>query len=183
MISAAASIVASSARRQDLVRLVSTDGADSGFAAGHAHIEAIMEHLASVEATNEAAFQRVLDRLARGAPGGALVVVVALVGQAELERLARLRPRFGSLSIVQFDRSSWDPTAPPASTPDRAGVLPITSAAPFAATWNRSARPTRRASSGWRAPGKAPVTAASTGPAATDRASGDDWDRWARFPR
>ena len=79
VISAAASIVASSAKRQDLVRLVSTDGADSGFAAGHAHVEAIMEHLASVEATNEAAFQRVLDRLARGAPGGALVVVVALV--------------------------------------------------------------------------------------------------------
>ena len=27
---------------------------------------------------------------------------------AELERLGRLRPRFGSLTIVQFDRSSWD---------------------------------------------------------------------------
>ena len=73
----AASIVAAGARRQDLVRLVTTDGADSGFAAGHAHVEAIMEHLASVEATNDAGFQRVLDRLARSAGGGALVVVVA----------------------------------------------------------------------------------------------------------
>jgi uncharacterized protein (DUF58 family) len=180
VISAAASIVASSAKRQDLVRLVSTDGADSGFAAGHAHIEAIMEHLAAVEATNEAAFQRVLDRLARGAPGGALVVVVALVGQAELERLARLRPRFGSLSIVQFDRSSWDPTAPPSPGPDRPGVLPITSAAPFAATWNRNVRPTRRASSTWRAPAKTPVIATT---ATGDRGGADDWDRWARFPR
>ncbi|HVN50223.1 MAG TPA: DUF58 domain-containing protein [Acidimicrobiales bacterium] len=178
VISAAASIVASSARRQDLVRLVSTDGADSGFAAGHAHIEAIMEHLAAIEATNDAAFQRVLDRLARGAPGGALVVVVARVGQAELERLARLRPRFGSLTIVQFDRSSWDPSAPPAGGPDRAGVLRITGAATFAATWNRSVRPTRRTSTAWRPPAKAPVTAASK-----PGDGGDDWDRWARFPR
>ena len=187
VISAAASIVASSARRQDLVRLVSTDGADSGFAAGHAHIEAIMEHLAAVEATNEAAFQRVLDRLARGAPGGALVVVVALVSQAELERLARLRPRFGSLSIVQFDRSSWDPSAAPPGGPARAGILPITSTAPFAATWNRAARPTRQASSGWQAPAKSEVAAGARVGVAPSDAEGtdgvDDWERWARFPR
>ncbi len=67
VISAAASIVSAGAHRQDLIRLVSTDGADSGFAAGHAHIEAIMEHLASVEAANDAGFRRVLDRLARSA--------------------------------------------------------------------------------------------------------------------
>ncbi len=64
-----------------------------------------------------------------------------LVGQAELERLARLRPRFGSLTIVQFDRSSWDPAATPVPSAPREGVMPITSAAPFAATWNRAARP------------------------------------------
>ena len=184
VISAAASIVAAAGRRQDLIRLVSTDGADSGFAAGHAHLEAIMEHLASVEATNEANFQRVLDRLARGAPGGALVVVVAAVRQGELERLARLRPRFGSLTIVQFDRSSWDPDAQPDTSPARGNVLRVTSAAPFAATWNRAIRPRRATSSGWRPPAKAAV--ASTVPAASDDdgpEAVDDWDRWARFPR
>jgi uncharacterized protein (DUF58 family) len=183
VISAAASIVATSGRRQDLVRLVSTDGADSGFAAGHAHVEAIMEHLASVEATNEAAFQRVLDRLARGAPGGALVVVVALVSQPELERLARLRPRFGSLTIVQFDRSTWDPLAVPAPVVPRKGVMPITSAASFAATWNRSARPTRQSSSGWKAPARvsASVPGSSGTAEAGDAVGVDDWDRWARF--
>jgi uncharacterized protein (DUF58 family) len=178
VISAAASVVASSGRRQDLVRLVSTDGADSGFAAGHAHIEAIMEHLASVQATNEAAFQRVLDRLARGSPGGSLVVVVALVSQPELERLARLRPRFGALTIVQFDRSSWDPSAPPPVTHPGSGVLTISGAAPFANVWNRSIRP-GRVGTGWTGPSKvaAAATAPSTPPAA------DDWDRWARWSR
>jgi uncharacterized protein (DUF58 family) len=175
VISAAASLVASSARRQDLVRLVSTDGADSGFAAGHAHVEAIMEHLASVEATNEAAFQRVLDRLARGAPGGALVVVVtALAGQAEVERLARLRPRFGALTIVCFDRSSWDRSAVPTPVLGR-GVVTVTGDAPFAETWNRTVHPSRRARSGWRKP--APVSSAAVAAGAEDV---DDWDRWDR---
>jgi len=174
VISAAASLVASSAKRQDLVRLVSTDGADSGFAAGHAHVEAIMEHLASVEATNEAAFQRVLDRLARGAPGGALVVVVALAGQAELERLARLRPRFGALTIVQFDRSSWDPSVTPGRSSGR-GVITITGEAGFADTWNRTVHPARRATGGWRRP--APVSPAAVAAGAEDV---DDWARWNR---
>ena len=180
VISAAASIVASSARRQDLVRLVSTDGADSGFAAGHAHIEAIMEHLASIEATNEAAFQRVLDRLARGAPGGALVVVVALVGQAELERLARLRPRFGSLVDRPVrPRRRWDPTEPAADGPDRSGVLRITGAAPFAAP-GTAPRARRRRAALVEGAGQGPGHRGRS-PAAED--GSDDWDRWARFSR
>lgn len=181
VISAAASVVAASAKRQDLVRLVSTDGADSGFAAGHAHVEAIMEHLASVEATNEAAFQRVLDRLARGAPGGALVVVVALATPAELEQLSRLRPRFGALTIVAFDRSSWDRSASVGTAPVR-GVIPVTRAASFADTWNRSVRPTRRGQSGWRRPAPTVVAAAARpadGPG-HQPPEVDDWDRWDR---
>ncbi len=112
VISAGASIVTANARRQDLVRLVSTDGGDSGFAAGHPHVESILEHLASVAPTNEANYRRVIDRLARSSTGGALVVVVALMPGAELEQLVRLRNRFGSLRIVQFDPSSWGSTGP-----------------------------------------------------------------------
>lgn len=145
VISAAASIVTASARRQDLVRLVATDGSDSGFAAGHAHVESILEHLASIEATNGASYRRVVDRLVRSSTGGALVVVVALVEPAELERITRLRNRFGSLRVVQFDPSSWGatgPVAPPRAPVD--GILRVTAAAPFADTWNRAVRPDRR---------------------------------------
>ncbi len=45
-ISAAASVVHSAWRRRWPVRLVTSDGADSGLAAGHAHTEAILERLA-----------------------------------------------------------------------------------------------------------------------------------------
>jgi uncharacterized protein (DUF58 family) len=176
VISAGASIITAGARRQDLVRLVSTDGADSGFAGGHAHVEAIMEHLASVEATNDSGFQRVLDRLTRSAAGGALVVVVALASPADLERLARLRRRFGSLTIVQFDRSAWDPSAPVA-TGGLGGeaLMRITSGASFADSWNQATRPSRRPAMSWSAPGTAAAAAVAAAEAATD-----DWDRWAR---
>ena len=49
-VSAAASIVAATARRHDLIRLVTTAGSDSDFAPGSDHVEAIMEHLAVVPA-------------------------------------------------------------------------------------------------------------------------------------
>lgn len=145
VISAAASILSANARRQDLVRLVSTDGGDSGFAAGHAHVESILEHLASVHATNEANYRRVIDRIARSSTGGALVVVVAQMPSVELEQVVRLRNRFGSLRIVHFDPSSWGSTgAAPADMPPREGIIHVTAALPFAEAWNRTVRPYRR---------------------------------------
>ncbi len=145
VISAAASIVSANARRQDLVRLVSTDGGDSGFAAGHAHVESILEHLASVQATNDANHRRVIDRLVRSSTGGALVVVVAMMPANELEQVFRLGSRFGSLRIVQFDPSSWGSTGPiAASAPTRENIIRVTASMPFATAWNRSVRPDRR---------------------------------------
>jgi uncharacterized protein (DUF58 family) len=145
VISAGASIITANAHRQDLVRLVSTDGGDSGFAAGHPHVESILEHLASVAPTNEANYRRVIDRLARSSTGGALVVVVALMPGAELEQLVRLRNRFGSLRIVQFDPSSWGSTGPVGSTgPTREGIIHVTAAQPFAEAWNAAVSTRRR---------------------------------------
>lgn len=153
VISAAASIVTAGARRQDLVRLVATDGADSGFAAGHAHVESILEHLASVQACNDANHRRVIDRLARSSGGGALVVVVALTPPAELDQLVRLGNRFGSLTIVQFDPSSWGSTGPVAApSPVRQGVIRVSADAPFASAWNRAVRPSSRGPGRWDRP-------------------------------
>lgn len=135
-ISAAASIVTASWRREDLVRLVSTDGTDSGFAVGHAQVEALMEHLATVEAADEGAFRHVVDRLARSGAGGALVAVVSEMPARELEALNRLRGRFGSLTVVRFDRSSWDHDAPETAQPAGDGsTVVVTRSTPFPAAW------------------------------------------------
>lgn len=144
VISAAASIITANAKRQDLVRLVATDGADSGFAAGHAHVESILEHLASVEATNEANHRRVVDRLSRSSTGGALVVVGASMPSGELDRIARLRNRFGSLRIVQFDPSSWGATAPTGTHSRGEGTIHVTASRSFPDAWNAAVGGRRR---------------------------------------
>ncbi len=139
-VSAAASIVNASARRQDLVRLITSDGHDTGFAAGHAHVEAIMEHLAAVQVSHDAAFLRVVDQMARSATGGALIVVGAMMRQEETDRIARLRNRYGSVTVVLFDRSCWDPLVPEPPLARGGGVLRITRANGFAETWSKAMR-------------------------------------------
>jgi uncharacterized protein (DUF58 family) len=147
VISAVASIVAAGSRRQDLVRVAVTDGFDSGFAAGNAHVERILEHLARMTASNDAGFRRMLDSLARTSTGGALVVVGADLAPTDVERIARLRRRFGSVTLVKFDPASYGATGPMATPPPaREGVLRIATA-PFAATWDQAFardRPRRR---------------------------------------
>ena len=138
-VSAAASVVAATARRHDLIRLVATDGSDSDFAPGSDHIEAIMEHLAVVPATSAGSLRRSVEMLGRRSSGGALVVIVADVPGADLVAVSSLRGRYGSLTIVHVDRSAWDPSAPVGPAP-KVPVLRVTRDAPFAPTWNAYAR-------------------------------------------
>ncbi|MGH9252380.1 MAG: DUF58 domain-containing protein, partial [Acidimicrobiales bacterium] len=99
-VSAAASVVMANGARHDLVRLVTTDGTDSGFGVGAPHSEALLEHLAVIDAAGSASLRTMLDLLNRSG-GGALVVIVAQTTSAELSGVTRLRRRFGSLLVVQ----------------------------------------------------------------------------------
>jgi uncharacterized protein (DUF58 family) len=101
-VSAAASIVYANSQRNDLVRLVTTEGTDSGFAVGRAHLGAMLEHLAVVEAAGTASLRAMLELLKKGS-GGALVVIVANVPGDELSAIARLGRRYGSLTVVKVD--------------------------------------------------------------------------------
>jgi uncharacterized protein (DUF58 family) len=138
-VSAAASVVAATARRHDLVRLVTTAGSDSDFAPGSDHIEAIMEHLAVVPAAVSGSLRRTVEQLSRRSTGGALVAIVAEVPGDDLRALQQLRPRYGSLTIVHLDRSAWDAAARPGPPPE-VPTLRITADAPFAATWDAHVR-------------------------------------------
>lgn len=138
-VSAAASILTATSRRQDLVRLVTTAGSDSDFAPGGGHVQAIMEHLAVVAASPEANLGRTMEQLNRRSTGGALVVILADASGDDLRAIFTLRARYGSVTVVQFDRSAWDASAP-VGRPASAAVLRISSAAPFAETWNNFVR-------------------------------------------
>ena len=147
-VSAAASLVTAGARRQDLIRYLATDGADSGFAAGHAHAEAVLEHLACVEPTGDSGFHHTLDTLTAGTTGGALVVVGGSFTDADLERLGRLGRRYGAALAVGFDPVAG--TAAPTSTLSAPGALRLLRVAPdtaFATAWSELQRRARATTS------------------------------------
>jgi uncharacterized protein (DUF58 family) len=152
-VSAAASILSASWRRRSLVRLVTSDGFDSGWAAGAAHAEAVMEHLAALQSSKLDRMADVLAGLRRSGNGGAIAMVTAGAPSDDLDATARLRTRFGSVHLVVFEPSSWDPQlagrrafAPADTTAGRrGGVIRVSADAPFAQLWNeamaRSSRP------------------------------------------
>ena len=102
-VSAAASVVAANSARRDLVRLVTTDGADSGFGSGSAHLQALLEHLAVIQPAGSASLRTMLDIVQRDGQG-ALVLVVGDTVEDEVRSTARLRQRFGLVLIVRAAR-------------------------------------------------------------------------------
>lgn len=138
-VSAAASIVTATRRSGDLVRLVATDGTDSGFVPGNAAHSAILEYLATVPRSPGASLTRLLDSLSRTSHGGALVVVSGALGPHDRTRIGAIRHRYATLTTVLVDRSAWDPSTPdPQLDEVRHDEVHITRDLPFATGWNRS---------------------------------------------
>src|SRR5581483_6439493 len=136
-VSAAASVITASWRRRDLVRLVTTEGVDLGFAAGTAHAEAIMEYLATVHPTSGGTLRGAVDSLTIGSHAGALVAIVGAVGDTELAALGRLRREMSFVTIVQFHQSAWDAgVASDGGGLVAPGVLRVTRDVPFRDAWN-----------------------------------------------
>jgi uncharacterized protein (DUF58 family) len=142
-VSAAASIVAATAARHDLIRLVTTAGSDSDFAPGSDHVEAIMEHLAVVPGAPSGSLRRSIERLSTRSTGGSMVVIVAEVPGEDLRAASRLASRYGSLTLVHVDRSAWDPAAPVGPSPE-VPVMRVTSETPFASAWATMLRSRRQ---------------------------------------
>ena len=124
------------------VRLVATSGSDSGFGSGHSHMTAILGSLAVAgpEPSNQLlGGLGVLNR--GGTTGGVALVTTEGAGDEDLATIGRFTARFGSVVIVIFERSSWEPGTPAGRTAGRRGatqVVRVTGAQPFAAAWNRA---------------------------------------------
>jgi len=143
-VSAAASILTASWRRRSLVRLVDSEGFDSGFSEGHAHREAVLEHLAEVAFGRSRLLAPVLTTLRRSGNGGALAVVTtAAVEHADLEGIARLRSRFGHVTLVLLERSLLDGAGRDVPLPPVSAVVRVSREVPFAAAWSAAVAPAR----------------------------------------
>ena len=142
-VSAAASIVAACWQRGSLVRLVTTDGLDSGYGSQHAHVEAIMETLASVDLARDDRLAAVLGSLTRpGNAGGLVALFTAEAPTKEVQSVARLQFRFASLTVVLFDRSAYDLSVAPGgrrrASPVAGSVVRVDGSQSFAAAWNQT---------------------------------------------
>lgn len=146
-VSAAASIHDATRRRQALLRVVTTAGSDSGFAAGHAHDQAILEHFAAVGTTRSNRLAGVAASLRRAGNGGSLAIVTtADASDADLDALAGLRGRYSLIVLVLVDRSACTRSAYVKRLPDRAvptfsGVARITAEQAFPAAWQQAITP------------------------------------------
>lgn len=143
-VSAAASIVRTNGARRDLVRLATTDGADSGFGTGGNHVLALLEHLAVVEATPNASLRAMLDMVQREGQG-ALVLVVGQTTADELTATTRLRQRFGLVCVVRIATGPSARTATPGAAGTTTPVVTVTAASPFSGQWNRAMSATSQA--------------------------------------
>ena len=141
-VSAAASIVAAHWRRRSLVRLVTSEGTDSGFASGQGHVEAVLERLAWVTAHAGSELGAVMEDLRRRGSGSLVVITTAAAPGPDLARAGRLRSRFGAVTTVLLERSVLDPSKPsePAPGPAGSSLVRVSAAEPFAAAWTRATR-------------------------------------------
>jgi uncharacterized protein (DUF58 family) len=143
-VSAAASIVSAAWRRKGQLRMITTGAVDSGFSSGHAHTDAILEHLASAQLERKGELTAVLAELRREGNGGSLAVVTtAAASDADLQAIARLGRRFGGVAVVLFERSSFDPgvggvDARPRVVPAVTYLVRVTASVPFAQAWDQA---------------------------------------------
>lgn len=88
-VSGTASVVVACAKRRYLVRLLTTGGDDSGFGAGQAHTELLLERLAVVDVDDAGSLARALALLRRSHGGGAVALLLGGLAGDSARRLPR----------------------------------------------------------------------------------------------
>src|SRR5947209_7515280 len=134
-VSAAASLLTTSWQRDGQIRLLTTDGLDSGFGSGPGHLQAVMEHLAVIEPGSDR-LDSLLGAMRRRATGALVAVSTSAASVGGLERLLAARAGFGWVALVVFARDGGA-AQDGASAPSRL-VVRVDPGAPFADAWNRA---------------------------------------------
>ena len=128
-VSAAASVVTACWQHGSVVRLVTTDGVDSGFGTGAGHLELVLARLAVLEPTGD-------DPVTppRAVDGAVAVVTTTAVESADLDRLTRLGRVPSAVTLVAFEGRR--PREERLRWPAIGHVVAVGAAQPFAAAWD-----------------------------------------------
>ncbi len=195
-LSAVASIVSASSRAGRQVRLVTTDGLDTGFGSGHVQLTTVLGRLAGTQPGRGGTIAIGLSTLDRGGTTGSVAVVTTDAATDEdLFSIRRLSGRFGSVATVLIERSAWDPNSPvtPKTRRGRGIVVRVSAERPFEAAWNATVgRPPgglfdlRGLGGGpgpvGRPPPTRPTNGPTNGPSSRSPAGPSDPNRWAAGP-
>jgi len=101
-VSAAASVVVACSRRNFLLRLLTTGGHDTGIGAGQAHIEQLLEQLATVELDRAGTLSGAARALRRAASGAGAVALLLGGASLDADAVARMRRGFTHCTTIAF---------------------------------------------------------------------------------
>lgn len=132
-VSAAASVAVACSRRRFLIRLLTTGGTDSGMGAGAAHVDGIMEVLATIEVETGGSLARCAAMLRRASSSGGALTVLLGGRTTGTDVLPRLRRSFNHATAVVFHAGRGIPAT--------AGVVVVDDDHPFAEVWQTAVRP------------------------------------------
>ncbi len=144
MVSAAASVLVAGTHRQDLVRIVTTSGSDSGFGAGRSHVEGLLEALACLQPRDGGSLDAATELLGPNGVSGALVVLTGAVDGPALDPMRSRAQPSGPEALLAFSPA---PTGGPAADGALVHLGPDTDLVAGWSTALRSAAVRRRAAS------------------------------------
>ena len=133
-VSAAASVITACWQHGSVVRLVTTDGVDSGFGSGPGHLEVMLARLAVLVPVGDAGPG--LDSLGpnRAVDGAVAVVTTTAADPPDLDRLARLGRTPSAVTLVVFDGRRARPEG--ARWPAVGHVVAVAANQAFASVWD-----------------------------------------------
>jgi uncharacterized protein (DUF58 family) len=120
-VSAAASVIVLGSGRGEFVRLVTTDGRDSGFVGAWDRADELLDRLAGIEPTGQGSLTATIAQLGRTA-SGRLVACVGALDAVEHAGLARGSRRFGLAVLVASSRVVASPGPGPVLVTDDGSV-------------------------------------------------------------
>lgn len=134
-LSAAASI--SVASRQSLLRVTGTDGGDSGFGRGPAHLRLVLRQLAGSKVSSAGDLVSSIARIRRRGDAGTLVAITTSAStERDLARITSLRARFRPLVLVVVSGPGLPEPSRRGRHPEGVTVVDAPSGRPFREAWD-----------------------------------------------
>lgn len=136
LVSAAASVAKASIDADGLVTLVTTGNIDSGLSGGEAHLDAILDHLATVGADSSVDLESLVVRVAGTRQAVVVFLTTTAVSRDDVYVAARLGAHCPRVVMVLFDRDGVTGLPVPGMAAD--WIVPVPAGAAFSGAWNRA---------------------------------------------